>query len=95
MPRAIWNGAVIAGSDKCEVVEGHRHFPAAAIRRGHLRPSRTQTHGAWKGTASCYNVVVGDAMNRDAGCYYPEPKPSAEAIRGGIAFRMGVRVEGG
>jgi len=95
MPRAVWNGAVIAGSDKCEVVEGNRHFPAAAVRREHLRPSMKQTHCAWKGTASCYDVVVGDAMSRDAGCYDPEPTPAAEAIRGGIAFRKGVRVEGG
>jgi uncharacterized protein (DUF427 family) len=95
MPRAVWNGAVIAECDECEVVEGNRYFPAAAVRREHLRPSMTQTHCAWKGTASYYDVVVGDAVNRDAAWYYPDPKPAAEAIRGRIAFWKGVRVEGG
>jgi uncharacterized protein (DUF427 family) len=95
MPRAVWNDAVIAECDECEVVEGNRYFPAAAVRREHLRPSMTKTHCAWKGTASYYDVVVGDAVNRDAAWYYPDPKPAAEAIRGRIAFRKGVRVEGG
>ena len=27
MPKATWNGAVIAESDSCEVVEGNQYFP--------------------------------------------------------------------
>jgi hypothetical protein len=27
MPKAIWNGTVLAESDKCEVVEGNQYFP--------------------------------------------------------------------
>ena len=26
MPKAIWNGAVLAESDRCEVVEGNQYF---------------------------------------------------------------------
>jgi len=26
MPRALWNGTVLAESDRCEVVEGNQYF---------------------------------------------------------------------
>jgi uncharacterized protein (DUF427 family) len=93
MPRAIWNDLVIAESDDCEVVEDNRYFPAAAVKGEHLRPSETHTYCPWKGTASYYDVVVGEVINRDAAWYYPDPKPAAAAIRGRIAFWKGVRVE--
>jgi uncharacterized protein (DUF427 family) len=93
MPRAVWNGVVIAECDDCEIVEGNRYFPAGAVKREHLRPSDTHTVCSWKGTANYYDVVVGAAINRDAAWYYPDPKPAAEAIRGRIAFWKGVRVE--
>ena len=95
MVRAVWKDVVIAESEDCEVVEGNRYFPAACVRSEHLRPSPTHTVCAWKGTASYYDVVVGDAVNRDAAWYYPDPKPAAAAIRGRIAFWKGVRVEEG
>lgn len=93
MTRAVWKDVVIAESDDCEVVEGNRYFPAGAVKREHLRASDTRTVCAWKGTASYYDVVVGEAVNRDAAWYYPDPKPAAAAIRGRIAFWKGVRVE--
>jgi uncharacterized protein (DUF427 family) len=93
MPRAIWNDAVLAESDACETVEGNAYFPAAAVRREHLRPSATRTECHWKGTASYYDVVVGDRVNKDAAWYYPDPKPAAANIKGYVAFWRGVRVE--
>ena len=51
MPRAIWNGAVIAESDRCVVVEGNQYFPADAVKREFLRDSanahrvRLERHG--------------------------------------------------
>ncbi len=91
--KAVWNGAVIAESDRCQVIEGNRYFPPDAVKREHLRPSETHTVCSWKGTASYYDVVVGDQVNRDAAWYYPTPKPAAASIASWIAFWHGVTVQ--
>jgi len=93
MPRAIWNGAVLAQSDRCEVVEGNQYFPPDAIDRQYFQDSATHTVCSWKGTASYYDVVVNGQTNADAAWYYPEPKDAAEQIKGYVAFWRGVRVE--
>ncbi|WP_322487707.1 DUF427 domain-containing protein [Chloroflexus sp.] len=93
MPRAIWNGAVIAESDATIVVEGNHYFPPEAVKREYLRDSQTHTVCSWKGTASYYDVVVNGAVNRDAAWYYPVPKEAAKQIAGYIAFWRGVKVE--
>ena len=49
MPRAIWNGVVLAESEHTEQVEGNHYFPPSAVRREHLRESTTHTHCPWKG----------------------------------------------
>ncbi|MBF2028047.1 MAG: DUF427 domain-containing protein [Oscillatoriales cyanobacterium C42_A2020_001] len=93
MPRAIWNGTVLAESNNCEVVEGNQYFPPDAINRDYFQESSTHTVCPWKGTASYYDVVVDGQVNKDAAWYYPEPKDAAKNITGYIAFWRGVKVE--
>ena len=93
MTRAVWKGAVLAESDETIVVEGNHYFPPEAIRREFFRASATHTVCGWKGTASYYDIVVGDAVNRDAAWYYPTTKPEASKIAGYVAFWHGVTVE--
>lgn len=93
MPKAIWNGAVLAESDQCEVVENNQYFPADSINKSYFEESSTHTGCPWKGTASYYNVVVDGQTNKDAAWYYPEPKDGAKNIKGYIAFWKGVKVE--
>jgi uncharacterized protein (DUF427 family) len=95
MPRATWNGTVIAEApaDAIEIVEGNLYFPVDAVRREYLQPSETHTVCGWKGTASYYDVAVGGQVNRDAAWYYPEPKEAAKQIAGRVAFWKGVTVE--
>lgn len=93
MARAIWQGTVIAQSDRCVMVEGNHYFPRADVRAEHLVPSDTHTVCPWKGTASYYHVRVGEAVNRDAAWYYPEPKPAAATIKDHLAFWRGVEVQ--
>lgn len=93
MPRAVWNGAVIAESSATIVVEGNHYFPPESVRREYLRDSQTHTVCPWKGTASYYDVVVNGQVNRDAAWYYPTPKEAARQIAGYIAFWRGVRIE--
>ena len=91
--RATWKGEVLAESDETVVVEGNHYFPADSIRREHFRESATHTVCPWKGTASYYDVVVGDEVNKDAAWFYPEPKQAAREIKDRVAFWRGVRVE--
>ena len=92
MPKAVWNGAVLAESDKTEVVEGNHYFPPGAIRGEYFRESDTHTVCGWKGTASYYDVVVDGKTNKDAAWYYPAPKEAARNIAGYVAFWKGVQV---
>jgi uncharacterized protein (DUF427 family) len=91
--KASWNGALLAASDATIVVEGNHYFPPESVRREHFRDSATHTVCPWKGLASYYDVVVGDALNRDAAWYYPAPKDAAKQITGYVAFWKGVKVE--
>jgi uncharacterized protein (DUF427 family) len=93
MPRAIWNGKVIAETDKFELVEGNVYFPPGTIKDEFFQPSETHTTCGWKGIASYYTVVVDGQENRDAAWYYPDPKPAAANIKDHIAFWRGVTVE--
>jgi uncharacterized protein (DUF427 family) len=93
MPKAIWKGAVLAESKRCEIVEGNQYFPPDSIRREHFRESSTHTVCPWKGEASYYDIVVDGEVNKDAAWYYPETKPAADNIKGYVAFWRGVSVE--
>ncbi|MCP1373995.1 DUF427 domain-containing protein [Dyella lutea] len=90
--RAIWQDTVLAESDDTIVVEGNHYFPATALRREYLRDSDRHSVCPWKGTASYYDVAVGDRLNPAAAWYYPEPKDAARAIAGRVAFWKGVQV---
>lgn len=92
MAKATWNGAVIAESDRYEIVEGNVYFPPDAVKREFLRGSDHHTGCGWKGTASYYDVVVDGKVNKDAAWYYPEVKPAAANVKGFIAFWRGVAV---
>ena len=92
MPKATWNGKLLAESDQTEIVEGNHYFPADSITKEFLRESDTTTVCGWKGTASYYDVVVGGEVNNDAAWYYPTPKEAAANIAGYVAFWKGVEV---
>lgn len=93
MPKAIWNGAILAESDQTIVVEGNHYFPPRAIRRAYFRDSGAHTHCYWKGLASYYDVVVDGKVNKEAAWYYPDASEAAKQIEGYIAFWRGVRIE--
>lgn len=93
MPRATWNGVVLAESDHTEVVEGNHYFPPDSVNREYFRESDTHTVCGWKGTASYYTIEADGQTNNDAAWYYPDPKPEAENIAGHVAFWKGVTVE--
>ena len=93
MPKATWNGAVLAQSDTTEVIDGYHYFPPDSINQDYLRESRTQTICPWKGVAQYITIEVEGQVNRDAGWAYLDPKPAAQHVAGYYAFWKGVRVE--
>ncbi len=93
MPKAIWNGTVLAESPTTEMVEGNHYFPPAALNRQYFKESASQTTCPWKGMASYYDIDVNGHVNKDAAWYYPTPKEAAKQITGHVAFGRGVSIE--
>ncbi len=93
MAKATWEGAVLAQSDACVVVEGNYYFPPESVQRSYFRPSDQTTVCPWKGVAHYYDLEVNGRRNPNAAWYYPEPKAAAREIKDRVAFWKGVRVE--
>jgi uncharacterized protein (DUF427 family) len=90
--KAIWNGAVLAESDKTVVVEGNHYFPPESVHRKYFQDSAHHTECGWKGTASYFTLEVDGQRNENAAWYYPAPKDAAKNIAGHVAFWKGVQV---
>ena len=90
--KAIWNGEVLAESDKTIFVEGNHYFPPNSIHNSYFEKSSYSTSCPWKGSASYYSLNVKGKMNKDAAWYYPETKPAADQFQNYIAFWKGVEI---
>lgn len=86
MVKVTLNGATLAESNDTIVVENNHYFPAAAINKEYFHGSGTHTVCPWKGTASYYDVKIGNDTVKDAAWYYPETFDKAKNIEGYIAF---------
>lgn len=92
MPKAIWNGVVLAESDQTEIVEGNHYFPPNTINREYFKESNHHTTCHWKGVASYYTLEVNGQKNENAAWYYPTPSAKANQIKDHVAFWRGVQV---
>jgi uncharacterized protein (DUF427 family) len=90
MVKAIWNGKVIADSDRTEIVEGNHYFPSKSLRGEFFQPSNTHTICPWKGKAHYYTLLVDGKENADAAWYYPiqsrRRRKSSAMLPSGKAF---------
>jgi len=93
MPKAVWNGAVLADSDETVIVEGNHYFPPSSVDSSFFEDSDSQTRCHWKGTASYYNVVVDDKKYKNGAWYYHEPSQAADEIKDYVAFYGKVKIE--
>lgn len=93
MPKAIWNGKVIAESDSTLTQDGVTYFPENCLKREYFRPSSTISIDPNKGQARFFNLLIDGQDNPDAAFYYPDPKPIARKLKGYVAFWRGVDVE--
>jgi uncharacterized protein (DUF427 family) len=92
MARAIWNGKVIAESEKTQTVEGAVYFPEASLKREYFRPSSTTSTDPIKGQARYMSLLIDGQDNPDAAWFYPDPKPMARKLKGHVAFWRGVDI---
>jgi uncharacterized protein (DUF427 family) len=90
--KAIWNGQVIAESDRTIEVEGNQYFPPSSLKDEYFVQSPKTSTCVWKGEARYYTVTVDGAENENAAWYYPDPKDAAKEIKGMVAFWNGVEV---
>ena len=91
--KAIWNGAVVAESDKTVMVEGNHYFPPNSIKPEYFANSSMHTTCPWKGRASYYDIVVDGQRNSGGAWYYPGTSAAAKQIEGYVAFWRGVKVQ--
>ncbi len=93
MAKAIWNGVVVAESEKTVVVEDTHYFPMDSIQRHYFKSSGTSTSCSTKGQASYYHLEVNGRINMDAAWYYPQPRAAVSQIKDHVAFWKGVEIE--
>jgi uncharacterized protein (DUF427 family) len=86
--QAVWNGVVLAESDRTVVVQGNLED----VNAEYLDRSERHSTCFWKGTASYYDVVVHDKRNQAAAWHYPQPSRAAAQIKDRVAFWHGVKV---
>jgi uncharacterized protein (DUF427 family) len=91
--KAIWNGEVIAESDRTVEIEGNQYFPPSSVKEEFLEASPKTSTCPWKGEARYYHLHVDGSDNENAAWYYPEPKKEASEIKGMIAFWNGVQIK--
>ena len=95
MPKAVWNGTVIAESDDTVVVEGNHSFRPEDIKDEFFTDSDHTTKCFWKGTASYYDVEVDGARAEAVAWTYKDPSERASMIKDHVAFYPKVTVETG
>jgi uncharacterized protein (DUF427 family) len=92
MAKAIWNGAVIAESDRVMHVEGKQYFPHHAVKSNYFVESERHSVCPIKGTANYYHVEVNGKRNADAAYYFPNPNPRVKSIQNFIGFNDEVEI---
>ena len=92
MYKAVWNGAVLAQSDRTVEVEGNQYFPPEDVNMSYFTVSNYHTKCPWKGLADYYHIEVDGKENRNGAWTYPEPFEKAQHIKDHVAFWNGVEV---
>ncbi len=65
------------------------YIPPLDVAMEHLVETPGSSYCEWKGMASYYSVVVGDARLENVAWFYPDPTPAFQPIQDHIAFYPG------
>ena len=91
--KAVWKNVTLAESDDTIVRSGGHYFPPDSINEEHFQKSNAHTTCPIKGQASCYHISVDGETIEDGAWYYPEPHPTARAVKNYVAFHTNRGVE--
>ncbi len=92
MPKAIWEGVVLAESASCVAVDGRHYFPLDSLRAQYLQASTTHILSRKQGPAKYFHVEVNGKRKADAAWFYPEPRETA-FLQGHVVFAGEVKIE--
>jgi uncharacterized protein (DUF427 family) len=100
--RVLVDGEVVADTVRAQALfetalPPRWYIPAEDVRMDLLEPSETKTRCAYKGSASYWNVRVGDRLEDDLVWTYAEPQHDAEQVRGLLCFfneRVDLEIDG-
>lgn len=92
MIKAIWNGMVIAESERILKVEGKNYFPHSSVKPNYFIESERHSNCPKRGKANYYHVEVNGKVQQDAAFYFPNPNPHAKNIQNYIAFSEDIEI---
>ena len=85
--KAVWQGKVIAESDRTLEVGGYRYFPRDAVRMDLLTSTpRTGSDLECPHGVQFYDVVEGDTRSKRAAWSYLAPQPKMKPVDHWIGF---------
>jgi uncharacterized protein (DUF427 family) len=89
--RVLLDGEVLAETTRAQALfetslPPRWYMPPEDVRMELLEPSESKTRCAYKGSASYWNVRVGDRFEDDLVWTYAQPKHDAEQVRGMLCF---------
>jgi uncharacterized protein (DUF427 family) len=92
--RVVLGGVIVADSIRAYRVMETSHPPVYYLPRedilpGAVRPAAGTSVCEWKGTASYWDVLGGDRVEKRAAWSYERPTPAFAAIAGFVAFYAG------
>ncbi|MET9632889.1 DUF427 domain-containing protein [Lentzea sp. NPDC006480] len=89
--RVVLDGVTLAASSQPRILfetslPPRYYLPLSDVRSDLLRPSDTQTHCPYKGTATYWNVEVGGVVHEDLVWIYRAPLPESQKVAGLACF---------
>ncbi len=89
--RVVVDGVTVAESHSPRILfetglPPRYYLPVTDLRMDLLRPSRTETHCPYKGTANYWSLEVNGTLHEDAVWIYRAPFPESQKIAGLAAF---------
>ena len=91
--QAIWQGKVIADSDRTVEVGGYRYFPRESVRMDLLQATpKTQSDLACPHGVQFYDVTADSARSSRAAWSYEAPQPKMQQVDHWIGFWEDVEI---
>jgi uncharacterized protein (DUF427 family) len=91
--KAVWNGIVLAESDKAIRIEEEYFFPVASVKMDHLKKLSKNSYCRLKGNACYYDVIANGKTLSDGAMSYESPHQEATQYRDFISFTRDVQIK--